>query len=194
MLHRLRLACGSDMEALQGEVEMDATYFGGKRINMSNAKRKALQDTGRGTVGKQPVIGMRQRGRRIKAVVVETENSEVVLELARDNVTKGLTVYSDEASAYNTLGRNGYDHQKVNHSAKEYVNGVAHTNGIESVWAVLKRGYDRIYHNWSKKHCHQYVNEFSFRLNEGNVERDTQDRLDSLFQSMGTITYHKLTS
>ncbi len=74
--------------------------------------------------------------------------------------------------------------ETVNHSAKEFVNGMAHTNGIESVWAVLKRGYNGIYHNWSRKHCQAYVDEFSFRLNEGCCERDTQERLDSLFSRM----------
>ena len=73
---------------------------------------------------------------------------------------------------------------------------MAHTNGIESVWAVMKRGYNGVYHNWSKKHCTQYVNEFTFRLNEGNCEIDTQDRLNSLFQAMDgkTVTYAQLTA
>ncbi len=73
---------------------------------------------------------------------------------------------------------------------------MAHTNGIESVWAVLKRGYNGVYHNWTRKHCHRYVNEFSFRLNEGNCQRDTKDRLDDLFRSMvgKTITYESLTA
>ncbi len=196
MLHRLRLACGGGMEALQGEVEMDATYIGGKRKNMSNTRRKALRDTGRGTVGKQPVVGMRQRGGLTRAVVVDTENSDTVLGRVHDNVEEGTTIYSDEATAYNVLRKNGYKHKKVNHSAREYVNGTAHTNGIESVWALIKRGYDRVYHNWSKKHCHRYVNEFTFRLNEGDVERDTRERLDSLFQALDakTITCETLTS
>ena len=72
---------------------------------------------------------------------------------------------------------------------------MAYTNGIESVWSVLKRGYNGVYHNWSKKHCRAYVNEFAFRLNDGNCERDTQDRLDSLFSRMSgkSITYKRLT-
>lgn len=57
---------------------------------------------------------------------------------------------------------------------------MAHTNGIESVWAVVKRGYNGVYHHWSFKHMHRYVDEFTFRLNEGNVTRHTLDRIDSL--------------
>ena len=70
---------------------------------------------------------------------------------------------------------------------------MAHTNGLAPVWAVLKRGFNGVYHNWSKKHCRQYVNEFAFRLNEGNCERDTQDRVDDLFCGMvgKTLTYEE---
>ena len=98
---------------------------------------------------------------------------------------------TDENSTYGGVANR---HKTVKHSAKEYVNGMTHTNGIESVWAVLKRGYSGVYHNWSKKHCHRYVNEFAFRLNEGNCERDTQDRIDDLFRGMAgkTVTYKEL--
>ena len=71
-------------------------------------------------------------------------------------------------------------HWTVRHSVKEFVNGMAHTNGIESVWAVMKRGYNGVYHQWSRKHMGAYVNEFTFRLNEGNVKRHTWKRLESL--------------
>ena len=64
-----------------------------------------------------------------------------------------------------------YDHKIVNHSAREYVDGMAHANGVESVWVVLKRGYYGTYHNWSVKHMHRYVNEFTFRLNDGDLQR-----------------------
>ena len=82
------------------------------------------------------------------------------------------------------------------HSAKEYVNEMAHTNGIESVWAVLKRGYIGVYHHWDFKHMTRYVNEFTFRLNEGNVRLHTLDRLDSLVSgSIGKrLTYQELTN
>ena len=71
---------------------------------------------------------------------------------------------------------------------------MAHTNGIESVWAVLKRGYNGVYHQWSAKHMARYVNEFTFRLNEGNVKRHTWERLESLVKgSIGKrLTYKQL--
>ena len=92
------------------------------------------------------------------------------------------------------LREHGWKHEAVNHSAKEYVNGMAHTNGIESVWAVIKRGYNGVYHNWSKKHMTAYVNEFTFRLNDGNCQIDTLDRISSLCAgSIGKrLTYKNL--
>lgn len=82
----------------------------------------------------------------------------------------------------------------MRHSAREFVNGMAHTIGIESVWAVLKRGYNGVYHQWSVKHLHRYINEFTFCLNDGNCKRHTLERLDSLI--LGAIgkrlTYEEL--
>lgn len=75
-----------------------------------------------------------------------------------------------------------YVHRVVNHSAKQFVDGMAHTNGIESVWAVLKRGFYGVYHSFSAKHLQRYVNEFAYRLNEGNVRVHTMDRIDALLR------------
>ena len=106
---------------------------------------------------------------------------------------QGSTIYTDELHAYKALNR-VYKHKTVNHTVKEFVNGMASTNGIESVWSVLKRGYNGVYHQWSFKHMARYINEFTFRLNEGNVKRHTWDRLESLVKgSFGKrLTYKKL--
>ena len=194
MLHRLRLAAKQKMEALKGEVEVDETYIGGLEQNKHKSKKL---NAGRGAVGKTAVIGMKERNGRLKAQVIEDGKGDTLKRVVRDNVESGSTLYTDENRGYVHLGDEyggEYKHRAVKHSAKEFVNEMAHTNGIESVWAVLKRGFNGVYHHWSKKHCHAYVDEFTFRLNEGNCEIDTEDRLASLFKSMvgKKITFRKL--
>jgi hypothetical protein len=85
---------------------------------------------------------------------------------------------TDEHSGYAKLDRD-YKHQTISHSAGEYVRDGVTTNSIESVWAVMKRGLHGVYHHASEKHLHRYVDEFTFRLNEGNVAQHTLKRLDS---------------
>jgi hypothetical protein len=87
-----------------------------------------------------------------------------------------------------------FDHETVNHSAGEDVRGNAGTNSIESVWAVMKRGMHGVYHHASAKHMSRYVDEFTFRLNEGDVKVHTLDRLDSFIKAMDgkRLTYARL--
>ena len=159
--NRIRKACTDGINPLTGEVEVDETYIGGKRKNMSNAKRKEL--TGRGTVGKQPIMGMLERGGQVRAMPIRGAEKKVLHGHIRNEVEKGSTIYTDEWKAYK--GLKGYTHEAVKHSAGEYVNGMAHTNGIESFWALMKRGYIGTHHWWSIKHLHRYVSEYAYRHN-----------------------------
>ncbi len=111
-------------------------------------------------------------------------------------VKTGSVVFTDEHKGYNKLIKSDFEHSTVNHSVKEYVKGMASTNGIESVWAVLKRSIIGTYHHVSLKHLHRYVNEAAFRLNEGDVKNKLMDRIEALCCKMVGVrlSYVELTA
>jgi len=177
LCHRIRAACAQGRELLKGLVEIDETYIGGLEGN-KHKDRRVKRTQGRSEKTKTAVIGMRSRSGEVRARSMEGVNSDKIQSFLDQNVVKGSMLSMDEARFYRPV--KGYHKFLVNHSVGEFVNGMASTNGIESVWAILKRGYHGTFHHFSKKHIDRYIDEFSFRLNQGNCERDTIDRIDSL--------------
>ena len=137
----------------------DECYIGGLEKNRHQGKKANL---GRGAVGKATVVGAKDRATgQVAARVVEGTDKATLQGFVRSRVTDGAKVYTDDAAGYKGLP----NHKTVKHSVSEYVNGQAHTNGMESFWGMLKRGYHGTYHRMSPKHLQRYVNEFSGRYN-----------------------------
>ena len=178
MLHRIRETwmpklAGADGASFDGPPEVDEKYMGGKRKNMSNAKRAELADTGRGAVGKTAIVGMKDRAtNQVRAKVVESTDKATLQGFVVENTARDAIVYSDEAAAYAGLPR---EHETVKHSVSEYVRDKAHVNGVESFWSMLQRAHTGTFHKMSPKHLDRYVQEFSGKHNVR--ESDTLDQM-----------------
>ena len=177
LAHRLREAWKGHCAQFSGPVEVDETFIGGKEKNKhANKKLRA----GRGGVGKAIVVGAKDRATNaVSAAVVGNTDAKTLQGFVGERAAEGATVYTDDHGGYQGMP---FEHETVKHSISEYVNGMAHTNGIESFWALLKRGYHGTFHHMSEKHLGRYVTEFSGRHNDR--ERDTLDQMAAIVAGM----------
>lgn len=156
MFRQIRSMLYEDHDPMNGDVEIDESYFGGKK---RGGKR------GRGSENKTPVVGMVERGGKLEVRAVENVKRTTIMPMVVDNIEKGSQIYTDEFVVYDTLPGMGYKHDTVPHAEKVYVVGNAHTNTIEGFWSLIKNGIRGVYHSVSSKYLQHYLDEYAFRYN-----------------------------
>lgn len=191
MLSRIRKCFGIENNSmLEGIVEADETFVGGKNKNRHKDK-KFEKARGRSFKDKTPVLGLLQRKGKLTSIVIPNTQKLTIQTLVKKYVKPGSTLFTDEWQAYDGL-KLKYQHSFVNHAKKEYVdldNPLKHSNTIEGFWSIFKRGMTGVYNHTSKKHLQLYVDEFVYRYN--TREYTQSDRFNWLLLNSNVRTKYK---
>ena len=194
ILHKVRGLYGqNDSTSLNGEVEMDEMYLGGRESNKHESKHTEGTQ-GRSTKTKTPIFGMLERDGKVVAMKVEKTQGKTLMPIIGQFVESGSTTYTDEANIYHSLTKNGYEHLFVNHSQREYVRAKdIHTNGIEGFWAHFKRVVFSTYHCVSKDYVQRYIDEQVYRWNTRD-EKASYRFHDMFSKAVKSFTYSDVLS
>lgn len=165
ILHKVRTLFGQyDTPALQGEIELDEMYLGGRETNKHESK-KTEGTQGRSIKTKTPIFGMVQRDGKACAMKVENTRAETLLPIIKQFCVEHSMLFTDELSSYGVVGSAGYQHAIIRHGMKEYCRGNVTTNRIEGFWAHFKRMVFGMYHYVSREYLQRYIDEAIYRYN-----------------------------
>ena len=194
MLHRLRYGMSNPnfKDKLEGVVEADETYIGGKQKNRHQSKQQGF--IGRGGEDKEVVFGAIERKGDVFVKHVKTAKKEVIQPIIIANVKEFARVITDEWYGYNGLDKEKFYHSTIQHKLKKYVVGDIHTNTIEGFWSILKRNLYGIYHIASKKHLQKYLEEVAYRFNNRDISDSARFNKVLKQSNIGTLTYEELTA
>ncbi len=193
MAHRIREAMketAGDTGPLGGEgktVEADETYYGQLETPRNPVRRrKPLKQAG-GVGEKRIILGLVERKGLVRTFHIDRASAEDVRKIMVANVSRKSVLNTDESRIYSELGKEFTAHKTVIHSEKEYVRGSAHTNTVENVWSVFKRGMKGIYQHCGEAHLHRYLTEFDFRYNRRSALgiSDTERAIDAIKGAAG---------
>ncbi len=200
MMHRIRLALQArslvKLGRNGGPVEVDETFIGGKARNMSFERySRTIKD--RRLKGKIPVVGILERGGKVRAMVTAGPRKQELQAVVRENVALGSEVHTDALKSYEGLNIRGYGHKTIDH-ANAYVDGQIHTNGLENFWSLLKRGLKGTYISVEPFHLFRYLDEQVYRYNNRATKNNPVNDGDRFIKAMETvvgrrITYEELT-
>lgn len=171
MCHRIREAMKDMNPAPMGGkgkiIEADETYHGKRETPRVRNKYSPPPTRGgkQGGAQKRIIVGLVERGGNVRSFHVHQATAEAVRDILVKNVSRKSTLHTDESRIYTALGTEFETHATINHRSQEYVRGTVHTNTIENVWSVFKRGMKGVYQHCGEAHLHRYLAEFDFRYN-----------------------------